>query len=105
MSVILNKQQASTLRRLVKEIEDIEVQRQALSDEKGEKFDEARALKLDVKTIRRMLGRRQRECDIVHEEDERLAAYERALRGVEGRTGTDRATRARARDEAEEEAA
>ena len=105
MSAFLTKQQSAELRRIVKEIEDIDAERKRLADDIASKYEEARGRDLDVETMRAALGRRRKDRKEVEEQDERLAAYERALRGLDSKTGTDRATRARARDEAEDEAA
>jgi len=91
------------LRSYFERIERLNEEIDALNNDKSEVYSEAKAEGFDVKVMRIVLSRRKMDSAEVFERDSLIELYERALRGNEKGAGTKRATRARAREDAEGE--
>lgn len=92
------------IRNAVERIERINEEIDALNKDKSEVYAEVKGVGLDPKILRIVISRRQMDGAVREEQDSLIELYEEALRGKGGKAGTKNATRARAREDGEEEA-
>ncbi|WOF75336.1 DUF2312 domain-containing protein [Parvibaculaceae bacterium PLY_AMNH_Bact1] len=85
------------LRKFFERLERLQDEIDALNGDKSELYAEAKAMGFDPKIMRIVFSRRQQDTAELQEKDAKIALYEEALSGVKKKTGTERATRARAR--------
>lgn len=95
----------SKLRSYFERVERLNEELTALNQDKAEVFAEAKAQGFDPKIMKIVLSRRQMERADVVERDDMIRLYEDALLGGGKKAGTKSATRARAREDDDEEAA
>lgn len=91
------------LRALVERIERTQEEIDTLNKDKSEIYAEAKGNGFDPKILKIVISRRQMDSTDRKERDDLIELYERALRGNDKGSGTKRATRARAREDAEGE--
>ena len=75
----MHQQAQDHLRQFVEQIERLEEEKKAISDEIKDKFAEAKAVGFDVKALRKIIALRKKSHDELTEEEAILATYLHAL--------------------------
>ena len=75
----LGNAETGQLRAFVERIENLNVEKQTVSDDIKEVFAEAKGAGFDVKIIRKVIARRKRDADQIAEEEALLDLYLAAL--------------------------
>ena len=76
MSEVVESEQ---LKQIISKIEHIEEERQEISDQLKDTYNEAKALGFDVKIIKHVLKLKQKDKDMLAEEDNLIDLYRGAL--------------------------
>ena len=76
MSEVIESEQ---LKQIISKIEHIEEERQEISDQLKDTYNEAKALGFDVKIIKHVLKLKQKDKDMLAEEDNLIDLYRGAL--------------------------
>ena len=71
--------ESEKLKQIISKIEHIEEERQEISDQLKDTYNEAKALGFDVKIIKHVLKLKQKDKDILAEEDSLIDLYRGAL--------------------------
>lgn len=71
--------ESEKLKQIISKIEHIEEERQEISDQLKDTYNEAKALGFDVKIIKHVLKLKQKDKDMLSEEDNLIDLYRGAL--------------------------
>ena len=71
--------ESEKLKQIISKIEHIEEERQEISDQLKDTYNEAKALGFDVKIIKHVLKLKQKDKDILAEEDNLIDLYRSVL--------------------------
>ena len=71
--------ESEKLKQIISKIENIEEERQEISDQLKDTYNEAKALGFDVKIIKHVLKLKQKDKDMLAEEDSLIDLYRGAL--------------------------
>ena len=71
--------ESEKLKQIISKIENIEAERQEVNDQLKDTYNEAKALGFDVKIIKHVLKLKQKDKDILVEEDNLIDLYRGAL--------------------------
>jgi uncharacterized protein (UPF0335 family) len=71
--------EAEKLKQLISKIENIEAERQEISDQLKDTYNEAKGLGFDVKIIKHILKLKQKDKDALAEEESLIELYRGAL--------------------------
>ena len=71
--------ESEKLKQIISKIEHIEEERQEISDQLKDTYNEAKALGFDVKIIKHVLKLKQKDKDMLAEEDNLIDLYRGAL--------------------------
>lgn len=71
--------ESEKLKQIISKIENIEEERQEISDQLKDTYNEAKALGFDVKIIKHVLKLKQKDKDMLAEEDSLIDLYRDAL--------------------------